>query len=107
MALKHKWLEDAQTELNETLVYVSREFGERVAERVYTEVKDCAQRLTRFPDMGIRYKDLFYKGNEVRVFHLRKSSIIYCYDNETLIILSIWNNHRDDSKIEEALEGRE
>lgn len=107
MALRHKWLEEAQAELNETLVYVSREFGERVAERVYSEAKDCAQRLTCFPDMGMRYRNLFYKGKEVRVFHLRKSSIIYCYDNETLIILSFWNNQRDDSKIEEVVEGRE
>lgn len=107
MALRHKWLDEAQTEFDETIDYVFCEFGERVAERVYTEVKDCAQRLTRFPDMGMRYKDLFYKGKEVRVFHLRKSSIVYCYDNETFFILSFWNNQRDDSKIEEALEGRE
>ena len=31
MALRHKWLEEAQAELNETVDYVFREFGERVA----------------------------------------------------------------------------
>ena len=107
MALRHKWLEDAQTELNETLMYVFHEFGERVAENVYSEVKACVYRLTTFPDMGMRYKNLFYQGNEVRILHMRKSSIIYCYDNEMLIILSFWDNSQDDSKIEDLLSSRQ
>ena len=106
MALRHKWLKEAQTELDETIEYVFREFGERVAERVYAEVKACVYRLTEFPDLGLRYKDLFYHENEVRILHMRKSSIIYCHDNETLFILSFWNNRRDDSKIEELLAER-
>ena len=106
MALKHKWLDEAQTEFDETIDYVFREFGERVAESVYAEVKACVYRLTEFPKLGLRYKDLSYQGNEVRILHVRKSSIIYCHDNETLFILSFWNNRRDDSKIDELLSGR-
>ena len=75
MALKHKWLDEAQTELDETIDYVFREFGERVAESVYAEVKACVYRLTEFPKLGLRYKDLSYQGNEVRILHMRKSSI--------------------------------
>ena len=107
MALRHKWLDEAQTEFDETIDYVFCEFGERVAERVYAEAKDCAQRLTQFPEMGIRYKDLLFKGNEVRIFRMRESSIIYCQDNETIFVLSFWNNRRDDSRIEEVLAERE
>ena len=55
MALRHKWLEEAQAELNETVDYVFREFGERASEGVYAESKDCVQRLTQFPEMGMRY----------------------------------------------------
>lgn len=106
MALRYKWLKEAQTELDETINYVFREFGERVAESVYAEVKACVYKLTEFPDSGLRYKDLSYQGKEVRILHMRKSSIIYCHDNETLYILSFWNNRRDDSKIEELLVGR-
>ena len=107
MALRHKWHEEAQAELNETVDYVFREFGERAAEGVYAEAKDCAQRLTQFPEMGMPYKDLLFKGNEVRIFRMRESSIIYCQDNETIFVLSFWNNRRDDSRIEEVLAERE
>ena len=107
MALKHKWLDEAQAELNETVDYVFREFGERAAEGVYAESKDCVQRLTQFPEMGMRYKDLLFKGNEVRIFRMRNSSIIYCHDNETIFVLSFWNNRCDDSRIEEVLAERE
>jgi hypothetical protein len=31
MALRHKWLDEAQTEFDETIDYVFCEFGERVA----------------------------------------------------------------------------
>ena len=34
MALRHRWLSSAENELNETLAYVFREFGERSAEKV-------------------------------------------------------------------------
>ena len=56
MALRHKWLDKAKTELDETIEYVFREFGERVAESVYVEVKACVFRLTEFPNLGLRYK---------------------------------------------------
>ena len=46
MALRHKWLDEAQTELGETIEYVFREFGERAVEGVYAEVKACVYRLT-------------------------------------------------------------
>ena len=106
MALRHKWLDKTQTELDETIEYVFREFGDKVAESVYVEVKACVLRLTEFPNSGLRYKDLFYQGNEVRIFHMQKSTIIYCHNNEMLFILSIWNNRRDDSKIAELLAER-
>ncbi len=95
MALRHKWLDAAQTELDATVDYVFLEFGDRVANRVYVEIMTCVERLTLYPDLGLRYKDLFYKGNEVKIFHLKKSSIIYCHDKETVYILSLKNNYHD------------
>ena len=92
MALRHKWLDEAQTELGETIEYVFREFWERAVEGVYAEVKACVYRLTEFPNLGLRYKDLSYHGNEVRIFHMRKSSIIYCHDNEKEQLLMYYAN---------------
>lgn len=93
-------------ELDETLAYVFREFGERLAEKVYAEVVKRVRQLCVFPDSGPRYKDLYYNDKEVRILHMRKSSIIYCHDDETLFVLAFWNNRSDDTSVEERLSER-
>ena len=104
MALRHQWHSQAQTELEETLSYVFREFGEKSFEKVYAEVEHRVEQLCLFPNSGIRYKDLFYKDKEVRILHMRKSSIIYCHDEATLFILAFWNNRNDDTDSMKLLE---
>ena len=42
-------------------------------------------------------------GHEVRISHMKKSSIIYCHDEETVYILAFWNNRRDDSKMADTI----
>ena len=106
MALRHRWHSRAETELNETLAYVFREFGERSAEKVYVEVEKRVKQLCIFPDSGLRYKDLYYNGKEVRILHMRKSSIIYCHDDKMLFILAFWNNRSDDTNSEVMLSDR-
>lgn len=106
MALKHKWIKEAQQELESTLDYVLREFGEQAVQKSYSKVLMRINLLRAFPNAGMRYRDLLYKGNEVRISHMKRSSIIYCYDEETLYILAFWNNRGDDSLIEDILSVR-
>ena len=106
MALKHRWHSCAEAELAETLEYVFGEFGEKSAEKVYAEVVDRVKQLCAFPASGMSYKDLFYQGKEVRILHMRKSSIIYCHDEETVFVLAFWNNRSDDVVVAELLSER-
>ncbi len=106
MVLKHKWLKEASLEFESALEYVHREFGEHSVQKVYSEVSDCIKVLKTFPDAGLRYKDLSYKGKEVRIFHMKRSSVIYCHDEQTLFILAFWNNYNDDTIIADVLSGR-
>ena len=78
MALKHKWLKEANQELISTLDYIKSNFGERVVQKVFSDVSARIKQLQTFPNSGIRYKDLTYKGNEVRISHMKKvlSSIV-------------------------------
>lgn len=99
MALKHKWLEKAQADFYDTLEFVFSEFGENTAERVYAEVTDMVKLLCVFPEAGTRYKDLIFQGNEVRIFHLKKSSIVYCHDDKILYVIAFWNNRSADAAI--------
>ena len=49
MALRHQWHSQAQMELDETLAYVFREFGEKTAEKVYVEVENRVKQFVHFP----------------------------------------------------------
>lgn len=95
MALVSRWHKRASAEFEKTLQYVNSEFGTRVAERLYDEVSARIVLLCRFPDLGLSYKNLTYKGYKVRILHMCKSSIIYCHDSSSLLILSFWNNLRN------------
>lgn len=106
MALKHKWLKEANQELLSTLDYIQSYFGEQTVQIVYYKVSARIKQLQEFPDSGLRYKDLSYKGNKVRISHMKRSSIIYCHDEETLYILAFWNNRCDDSTITNLLASR-
>lgn len=106
MALRHKWLKEAQQELESTLDYVFREFGERTVHKVYSNVSSRINLLQANPNAGLRYRDLSYMGNEVRISHMKRISIIYCYDEDTLYILAFWNNRSDDTFIADILSAR-
>ena len=97
MALRHKWIKEARQEFESTLDYVLHEFGVQSLQKVYSEVSRHIKLLQDFPNAGMRYRNLSYKGNDVRILHMKRSSIIYCYDEETLYILAFWNNRCDDS----------
>lgn len=103
MALKQRWFVEAKAGFESTLEYLRCEFGQRSVDNAYSDVQACIQVLLTFPDAGQKYKDLFYEGHEVRIFHMEKNSIIYCHDEETLFILAFWNNQRDDSVIADIL----
>ena len=106
MVLRHKWIREAQQEFEDTLDYVLREFGEQTVRKLYSRVSERINILRAFPNAGTRYRDLSYKGNWVRILHMKRSSIIYCYDKETLYILAFWNNRSDDSHVEDILSER-
>ena len=92
MALKHEWHLQAQDDFDKTLAYIFNEFGEKAAEKFYTKVTERVEILCFFPKAGSHYQDLFFQGNEVRIFRMGKSSIVYCHDGKTLHIIAFWNN---------------
>ena len=103
MALRHVWHRQAWGELEDTVAYIQDAFGKGTAERVFNEVVARVRQLCLFPKSGIRYKDLYHESNEVRILHMRKASIIFCYDDETLFILAYWNNRRSPNELIELL----
>ena len=106
MALKHKWLKEARAELERNLEYVRLMFGLSNVRKVLSDVQSHIDMLRKNPNAGIRYKDLSYYGHEVRAFHMKYNSIVYCYDDTTLYVLMFWNNRCDDALVGHILQTR-
>ena len=106
MAYKYRWLGQALDDLSEEIGYVKREFGTRAARKAENRVYEGISRLCMFPRSGVRYKNLMYNGNEVRMLHLRQVSAVYCFDEEIITLIALWNSRRDERKLEQAIASR-
>lgn len=92
MAYKYRWLSEALEDMANEIEYVAKEFGLKAARRVENRVHEGVLQLCQFPYSGIRYERMLYNGQEVRVLHMKRISLIYSFDNETITLIALWNN---------------
>ena len=84
------------------------EFGEGSARRARTKIKEAVDSLDTFPNLGMRCDGFMYRGNEVRMIHVRQLTIFYSFDEVSLVtILAVWNNYQDPDKINKLLHSRQ
>ncbi len=107
MVLRDEWLVGAREDLNAELEYVYVEFGARSAEEAYLKVKDNVATLCRFPHLGKSFCDIVYHGQEVRSLSMKQTSIIYCQRGETILIIALWNNRRDEKTLKTTITSRQ
>ena len=106
MALMDEWLPEAREDLTAELEYVFSEFGAHATENAYRKVVEGVDNLRHFPHLGKLFGGIVYHGYEVRNLSLRQSSLIYCIQGESLLIIALWNNRRDDKEIKAMIQSR-
>ncbi len=107
MVLTDKWLDGAREDLNAELEYVYDEFGTQSAEEAYLKVKENIDNLCHFPHLGKRFCDIVYHEQEVRSLSMKQTSVVYCQQDETLLIIALWNNRRDEKKLKTIIKSRQ
>lgn len=93
------WLAEARQALEAELEYVCAEFGYQVLAQVYASLTERIAQLRQFPRIGVRYKDLDYRGYEIRMLHVKKISIVYSIVGTTVWILYVWNNQQNPDRL--------
>lgn len=107
MVYKYRWLSQALDDLSGEIEYVIKEFGLNAARRVENRIYDGVQQLCRFPFSGARYgENVLYDNQEIRILHLHQISLIYCFDNEMITLVALWNNYQNPDKLNEIIETR-
>ena len=108
MAYKYRWLSQALDDMAHEIEYVRNEFGLKAARQTESKVHEGVQQLCQFPYSGVCYEeDVFYKGQEVRVLHLRQISVIYSIENKMITLIAIWNNHQNPNRLNDIIKTRE
>ena len=106
MAYKYRWLEPALDDLSQETRYVLSEFGLTAARKAEANVREGVERLRSFPYIGVRFEGLTYAGCEVRLLHIRQISIVYCLQDDTITLISVWNNRRNNKNMKAMLKSR-
>lgn len=107
MVLTDEWLDGAREDLDAELEYIFEEFGVRSAEEVYLKVKENIDNLCHFPHLGRRFCDIIYHGQEVRSLTMKQTSVIYCLRGESILIIALWNNRRDEKTLKTIIKSRQ
>lgn len=101
-----KWSEQSRVDLREILAYVEVNFGRCKAEEVLADIRGRAELLKDFPSLG----RIFVKDSELGITYrsltAKLNKIVYFVDDETIIIVTIWQNRKDIGRLNKLIKER-
>ena len=100
------WHNATKDDLLDIVNYLKRSFGKAVAAKGLSEIKGTVSLLATFPFLGTKDDSLTYEGHTIYTLHSRFNRILYTVRENDVLILIVWNNRRDISKIAEILKDR-
>lgn len=100
------WHNATKDDLLDIVSYLKRSFGKTVAAKGLSEIKGTVNLLATFPFLGTKDDDLTYEDYAIYTLHSRFNRILYTVREKDILILIIWNNRRDISKVAEVLKDR-
>lgn len=106
MVYKYRWLDQALDDLEQEVGYVFYEFGVASARKAEATIHERVTQLCSFPHLGVTYEELKYKGNEVRILHIKQVSLFYSIEDEMITLIALWNNRRDEKMLKTMIESR-
>ena len=101
------WHNATKDDLLDIVSYLKRSFGKAVAKKGLSEIKETVNLLATFPFLGTKDDSMTYYDYAIYTLHSRYNRILYTVREKDVLILIIWNNRRDISKIAEILKDRD
>ena len=98
-----KWSEQSRSDLRGILAYVGVNFGRRRAEEMLVDIYNRAESLRSFPKIG----RVFVKDPELGIIYrsltTKLNKIVYYINGETIVIVAVWQNRQDISRLKKQL----
>lgn len=98
-----EWSEQSRSDLSEILSYVGINFGRRNAEDVLSDIRERTELLKDFPNLG----KVFVKDPELGITYrsltAKLNKMVYFVDNETITIVTVWQNRQDIGRLKQFI----
>lgn len=100
------WSETSRDDLRAILAYIGVNFGRRRAEEALADIRERAERLTTFPKLGRVFVKDPELGITYRSLTTKLNRIVYFIDGEDVIIVTVWQNRQDNSRLKKQLSSK-
>lgn len=97
------WSRLARETFAEVLQFIEELFNRKVAQRAADSIIEYADMLGAFPRAGYVDDQLSAEETEVRLINCKKSVIYYIIENQTVIIVAIFDTRRNPAVIKDIV----
>ena len=97
------WSEQSRDDLSEIMLYVASSFGKSKAKEVLAEIRHSAELLKDFPMLGKSFVEDPELGITYRTLPSKLNQLVYYIENETITIVTVWQNRRDANRLKKML----
>ena len=101
-----KWSEQSRSDLRRILSYVGINFGRRKAEDVLADIRERAELLKDFPNLGRVFVKDPELGITYRALTAKLNKIVYFVEHDTITIVTVWQNRQDISRLKKLIKGK-
>ena len=98
-----EWSEQSRSDLRELLSYVGINFGRRKAEEILSDIRERAELLKDFPNLGRVFVKDPELGITYRSLTAKLNKMVYFVDNETITIVTVWQNRQDIGRLKKLI----
>lgn len=101
--MRIEWSEQSRSDLRGILFYVGMDFGWRRAEEALADIRERAEMLKSFPNLGRVFVKDPELGITYRSLTAKLSKIVYFVDNETITIVTVWQSRQDIGRLKKLI----
>ena len=97
--MRIEWSEQSRRDLRGIMSYVGMKFGRRKAGKVLSDIRERAELLKAFPNIGRKFADDPELGITYRVLTDKMNRIVYFVDEDRIVIVTVWQNRQDINRL--------
>lgn len=101
--MRVNWADEARADLRDILDYLYRTFGSKARRKALVGLKRSIRLLKHFPLLGKPCFEDTALGLPYRVLVSKYYQLVYYIEDDTLIIVALWDSRKDPGRLRNRL----